>query len=205
MVNLDKEQDKIIESLDAVPTLLLHACCAPCATWCLKKLAPHFDVTLFYANDNILPQAEFEKRFGELEKLVALVNDKKCDIEAVKPVKLVKKQYDEQVFHTVACGREDLPEGGQRCFDCYAMRLLKTAEFANEKFDWFATTLSVSPYKNANWLDQIGKAQITTAKWLPCDFKKKGGYNYTIEFCNKYALYRQHYCGCTPRVEENLN
>lgn len=200
MVNLDDEQDKIIKSLDGTPSLLLHVCCAPCATWCLKKLAPHFDVTLYYANDNIYPVDEYEKRYLELLKLVNFINNKKCDIEAVKPVKLVKKEYDHQAFEKVALGKLQ-KEGGPRCFECYKLRLQQTAEFAKD-FQWFGTTLSVSPYKNAQWLDEIGTSLDCNAKWLPANFKKKGGYQYTIEFCNKYGLYRQHYCGCTPQTEE---
>ncbi len=177
--------------------LLLHVCCAPCATYCLTQVLDAFDVTLYYANDNITSPEEWEKRLQELYKLVGIVNGGKFETQPKFPLKLVVQQQDSQRFFDVAKGLEKEREGGARCEKCFFLRLSDTQKFAQNNFDLFGTTLTVSPYKNSAMLNEIGLAlQTDTLKWLPSDFKKRGGYNESIRLCAKYDIYRQHYCGC---------
>ena len=200
MMNFDKELEKIKEEIDAStpPRLLLHSCCAPCSTYCLTQLLQHFDVTLYYANDNITQRAEWEKRLAELQKLVKIVNDGSFVVQPLLPLKLVVQPFDSNRFFNAAKGLEKEKEGGLRCRECFALRLGDTAKFAAEKgFNFFTTTLSVSPYKNSRLLNEIGLSLQTDAtKWLPADFKKRDGYRQSIELSQRYNLYRQHYCGC---------
>lgn len=178
--------------------LLLHACCAPCSTYCLTQVLPHFDVTLYYSNDNITCLDEWQKRLDQLTKLVDAVNSNGFDTTPIAPLKLVVAQHQPQRFYNAALGYESEPEGGKRCEQCFALRLADTRDFAvTNGFDLFATTLSVSPYKNSKLLNKIGlKLQNEQTKWLPADFKKRDGYKQSIALSQKYDLYRQHYCGC---------
>lgn len=199
-INYDKAFEKIKDEIDpaAPPRLLLHACCAPCSTYCLTQLLQHFDTTLFYANDNITDSEEWEKRLHELRKLVEIVNSGKFVLQPLKPLKLVVQQLDSSRFFAIARGLEKEKEGGARCKECFVLRLGDTAKYAAENgFDYFGTTLSVSPYKNSQLLNEIGLSlQTNSVKWLSADFKKRDGYNQSIELSQKYSLYRQHYCGC---------
>ena len=199
-INFDKELEKIKEQIDAnnPPRLLLHACCAPCSTYCLTQLLAHFDVTLYYANDNITDRAEWEKRLGEVEKLVAIVNSNAFVVRPLRPLKLIIRTFDAERFFAVAKGKEKEREGGARCNDCFILRLSDTFNYAADNgFDYFGTTLTVSPYKNSRLLNEIGLSlQTDKIKWLPADFKKREGYKQSIELSQKYGLYRQHYCGC---------
>ena len=183
---------------DAPPRLLLHACCAPCSTYCLTQVLTHFDVTLYYANDNITDQAEWSKRLHELNKLVDIVNGGKFVVEPLKPLELIVQPFDSGRFFAVAKGKENEREGGLRCNDCFTLRLSDTSKYAEEhRFNYFGTTLSVSPYKNSQRLNEIGATlQTNDLKWLAADFKKRDGYKQSIELSQKYELYRQHYCGC---------
>ena len=198
--NYDKELQNLISQLDpsAPPRLLLHACCAPCSTYCLTQVLAHFDVTLYYANDNITDRDEWAKRLGELEKLVAIVNNGQFVVQPIRPLKLVTQSFDAERFFAVTRGKENEREGGARCNDCFVLRLGDAAQYATANgFDYFGTTLSVSPYKNSQLLNTIGLSLQTDAvKWLPADFKKRDGYKQSIELSQKYELYRQHYCGC---------
>ncbi|MCR4837450.1 MAG: epoxyqueuosine reductase QueH [Eubacterium sp.] len=181
--------------------LLLHACCCPCSSHCLEVLADHFDITVFFYNPNIDTAEEYEKRFGELIRFTQ-------EAPFAKAVHLVEAEYDPETYLAMAEGREMEPERGSRCFDCYELRLRKTAEYAAENgFDCFSTTLSISPYKNADWLNGIGmqleqemREQPDGRKNVPyflfSDFKKKNGYKRSIELSAEYGLYRQDYCGC---------
>ena len=199
-VNYDKELENLKARIDtsAPPRLLLHACCAPCSTYCLTQLLEYFDVTLYYANDNITDRAEWEKRLGELRKLVDVVNGGNFVTLSIRPLKLIVQDFDNKRFFDVAKGLESESEGGARCKQCFNLRLTDTAKYAEENgFDYFGTTLTVSPYKNSQLLNEIGLSlQTDNVKWLTADFKKRDGYRQSIELSERYELYRQHYCGC---------
>lgn len=192
--NYQKELDKIIEKLDGtVPKLLLHSCCAPCSSYTLEYLSQFFSITVFYYNPNISPKAEFDKRFLEQKRLIEA-------IPAKHKISLIEGEYNHQDFLDIAKGYEDVPEGGERCFRCYQQRLNKTAQLAKKlgDYDYFCTTLSISPLKNSQRINEIGMlvAEELGIKWLPSDFKKKEGYKRSIELSREYNLYRQNFCGC---------
>ena len=177
---------------DKRPRLLLHACCAPCSSYVLEYLSSFFDITLFFFNPNISPKEEYSFRAEELSRLLSLMG-------LEKKVSLIVAPYESEAFDTLAKGKESLPEGGARCADCYRLRLAKAAEVAAEGgFDYFTTTLSISPYKNAKWLNTIGKEEGDRCgvQYLFSDFKKKNGYKRSCELSQQYGLYRQDYCGC---------
>ena len=190
-INYQLELDKIIKGLDGKkPTLLLHACCAPCSSYCLEYLKEYFNITLFFYNPNISSKEEFDKRFNELQRLV---REMSLDIDIVCP------PYDPQEFLQKVKGYESCLEGGDRCSICYALRLKKACEYAEENgFEYYCSTLSISPHKNAQKLNAIGTAlaKDKKVKHLPNDFKKKGGYLRSIELSREYNLYRQDFCGC---------
>lgn len=192
-INYQKELDKITDSLNGdVPKLFLHSCCAPCSSYTLEYLSNYFDITVYYFNPNISPKAEFDKRYAEQKRLIDALPSK-------HPIKLVCGEYDYNDFLKIAKGYEDVPEGGERCFRCYRMRLESTAKLAKEQgFDYFCTTLSISPLKNSQKINEIGYevAEKYGIKWLPSDFKKKEGYKRSIELSREYQLYRQNFCGC---------
>ncbi|WP_308619997.1 epoxyqueuosine reductase QueH [uncultured Eubacterium sp.] len=192
-INYQKELDKIIDNLNGeVPKLFLHSCCAPCSSYTLEYLSNYFDITVYYFNPNISPKAEFDKRYAEQKRLIEALPSK-------HPIKLVCGEYDYNDFLKIAKGYEDVPEGGERCFRCYRMRLESTAKLAKEQgFDYFCTTLSISPLKNSQKINEIGYevAEKYGIKWLPSDFKKKEGYKRSIELSREYQLYRQNFCGC---------
>lgn len=199
-VNYDKEFEKIKNGVEkrTPPRLLLHVCCAPCATYCLTQVLTCFDVTLYYANDNITDSAEWAKRLGEVEKLAAVVNGGEFEVQPISPVKLVVQQQDSGRFFAAAKGLEKEREGGARCTKCFELRLGDAKNYAERHgFDFFGTTLTVSPYKNSALLNEIGLSLQTDAlRWLPSDFKKRNGYKESVRLSAKYGLYRQHYCGC---------
>ena len=203
-INFDKKLENIKAQIDknAPPRLLLHACCAPCSTYCLTRLLEHFDVTLYYANDNITDRAEWEKRLREIEKLVDIVNGGSFTTQPLRRLKLVTQAFDSGRFFAVAKGLEKEKEGGARCKNCFVLRLGDAQRYASDNgFDYFGTTLSVSPYKNSQLLNEIGLSlQTDTVNWLPADFKKRDGYKQSIQLSQKYNLYRQHYCGCAYSV-----
>lgn len=192
-INYQKELDKITDNLNGdVPKLFLHSCCAPCSSYTLEYLSNYFDITVYYFNPNISPKAEFDKRYAEQKRLIEALPSK-------HPIKLVCGEYDYNDFLKIAKGYEDVPEGGERCFRCYRMRLESTAKLAKEQgFDYFCTTLSISPLKNSQKINEIGYevAEKYDIKWLPSDFKKKEGYKRSIELSREYQLYRQNFCGC---------
>ena len=192
-INYQKELDKITDSLNGdVPKLFLHSCCAPCSSYTLEYLSNYFDITVYYFNPNISPKAEFDKRYAEQKRLIEALPSK-------HPIKLVCGEYNYNEFLKIAKGYENVPEGGERCFRCYRMRLESTAKLAKEQgFDYFCTTLSISPLKNSQKINEIGYevAEKYGIKWLPSDFKKKEGYKRSIELSREYQLYRQNFCGC---------
>ena len=187
---MEQEIEKIKDNKNK-PTLLLHACCAPCTSAVLEYLDKYFAVTLFFYNPNIAPESEFDFRLEELKRLVVEMK--------LQNIKIVVPAYNLKEFEDMAEGLHDIPEGGMRCKKCYRLRLLAAVEYAAENhFDYVTTTLSVSPHKNADWLNEIGMelAESCGAKYLCSDFKKKEGYKRSIELSRQYNLYRQNYCGC---------
>ena len=193
--NYQKELEKLIEKQqrDGVkPSLLLHSCCAPCSSYVLEYLAPYFTICDFYYNPNISPKKEYEDR---KEELVRLIDEMGLSTQ----VTFLEGTYQPEEFFAMAKGLEDLPEGGERCFRCYEMRLRESAKIAKEQgAEYFATTLTISPLKNAQKLNEIGEklAEEYGVKYLPSDFKKKNGYKRSVELSAQYELYRQNYCGC---------
>ncbi|MBR2846643.1 MAG: epoxyqueuosine reductase QueH [Clostridia bacterium] len=186
---MDKEIE-YIKTLGKKPKLLLHACCAPCSSAVLESLAQVFDITLFFYNPNISPEEEFVFRLEELKRLVP---------EMGLSADVISPPYNNSEFEDIAKGLESLPEGGERCRRCYALRLDKSVSFAKENgFDYVTTTLSISPYKNAQWLNEIGQemGEKYGIKYLVSDFKKADGYKRSCALSEKYNLYRQNYCGC---------
>ena len=191
--NYQKQLDKIIENLgDKVPTLLLHSCCAPCSSYCIEYLSQYFEITVLYYNPNIYPEAEYEKRKAEQKLLIGEMNKK-------YPVKILDCDFESEKFYAMAKGLEHCRECGERCFKCYRLRLEKTAQETKKyNYDFFTTTLTISPLKDAQKINEIGLelADEYNAQWLPSDFKKKEGYKRSIELSREYNLYRQDYCGC---------
>lgn len=198
--NYQKELDKLIENVcdqegKEKPTLFLHSCCAPCSSYVLEYLRSKFAITVFYYNPNITMEPEYRKRVEEQKRLIDAYNRKEPEHE----IKVVEGDYEPQCFYDIAKGLEKCPEGGERCFACYELRLRKTAEIAaNGRYDYFGTTLTISPLKNAQKLNELGEklAGEYDVSWLPSDFKKKNGYKRSIELSAEYDLYRQDYCGC---------
>lgn len=192
MINYQKKLEEQIKEAGSGKSLLLHACCAPCSSYVLEYLTEFFDITLLYFNPNISPEAEYEKRVHEVERLLE-------EMPLSSSVKLLKGRYCPDDFFKLAKGLEELPEGGERCFRCYRLRLEEAAKAAKEGgFDFFSTTLSISPHKNAEKLNQIGEEleKEYGVKYLYGDFKKRNGYKRSIELSGIYGLYRQNYCGC---------
>lgn len=193
MENYSLFTDKLINEIKQSgkkPKLLLHVCCAPCSSYVLEYLGEHFEITAYYYNPNISPESEYILRLDELKRLVR---------ETKSGAAVVAGEYEPERFFELAKGREAEPEGGERCALCYRLRLGKSGEYAAANgFDYFTTTLSISPYKNAEKLNTIGGeiAQKLGIKYLYSDFKKKNGYKRSIELSKEYGLYRQDYCGC---------
>ena len=194
-INYQKELDKILKRLEEegrVPTLLIHSCCAPCSSYCLETLSEDFAITVFYYNPNIYPPEEYHMRAKEQERFIA-------EFPTKYPVSFVEGAYDTQRFYDMAKGMEEIPEGGERCFACYRLRLSEAASYAKAHgFDFFTTTLSISPLKNAQKLNEIGErlAGEYGVAYLVSDFKKRNGYKRSTELSKIYGLYRQDYCGC---------
>lgn len=187
-----------LEELGERPSLLLHACCAPCSSYVLEYLSKYFDVTLFFYNPNISPKEEFDFRAEELRRLIG-------EMPLPSSVKLICGRYDPEEFESIAKGYEELPEGGARCYRCYALRLEESAKRAKDGgYDYFCTTLSISPYKNAEWLNSLGKelSEKYGVGYLFSDFKKKNGYKRSCQLSEQYSLYRQDYCGCVYSKRE---
>ena len=193
--NFDKLLEELIQKNKEkaiVPTLLLHSCCAPCSSYVLEYLSKYFKITVFYYNPNISPEDEYLKRKEEQTRLIQ-------EMKTVYPVQILDCDYDNFLYEEAIQGLENEPERGSRCTICFRMRLEKTAQVASrEHFDYFGTTLTVSPYKNAKLLNEMGRQMENTysVKFLFSDFKKKNGYKRSIELSQEYHLYRQDYCGC---------
>lgn len=191
-INYQKKLDDILSSLTGTPRLLLHACCAPCSSYVLEYLTRYFSITLLFYNPNIDQSAEYQKRLDELVRLVSVQPH-------ANPVTFLPARYDPAEFLDIARGYEDEPEGGARCMRCYKLRLEEAARCAAEGgFDFFTTTLSISPHKNAEALNRIGErlSEQYSVSYLYADFKKRGGYQRSIALSREYGLYRQNFCGC---------
>lgn len=194
-INYQKELDRVIaaqQQRGETPRLLLHVCCAPCSSYCLEYLSRYFVVTVYYYNPNISIKEEYLHRLHEEQRLVG-------EMDFLNPVTVIEGKYEPQVFFDAVRGFEQEPEGGKRCEKCFALRLNAAAQMAKDGgFDYFTTTLTISPLKNARLLNEIGAAAGETCgvKWLYSDFKKKEGYKRSIVLSKKYNLYRQNYCGC---------
>lgn len=202
-INYQKELDKLIDHLqkeEKVPTLLLHSCCAPCSSYVLEYLSSYFKITVLYYNPNIYPESEYSKRIIEQQTLIG-------EMDTKYPVQFIAGSYDKEKFYEMAKGLEEVKEGGVRCFKCYELRLRETAEIAKEGgYDYFTTTLSISPLKNAAKLNEIGLklAEEYGVSYLTSDFKKKNGYKRSVELSAQYGLYRQDYCGCEFSMRQRL-
>ena len=189
-----------VQKLDKKPKLLLHACCAPCSSYVLEYLNDYFDITVFYFNPNIYPIEEYTRRLKELEKFIH-------DAKYIKNVKLIQSDYNPDDYYKAVKGLEELGERSNRCYKCYEFRMNKAALYGKENnFDYFTTTLSISPYKNAEWINEIGKnlENKFNIKYLYSDFKKRNGYKRSLELSKEYKLYRQDYCGCVFSKETSV-
>ncbi len=188
--------ENIINNLEKKPRLLLHACCGVCSSSVLEKLIPYFTITVLYYNPNIYPEAEYQKRLSTLKELIE---------KMYLNIEVMEIGYDSEKFEKMSKGLEKEKEGGERCTKCFYLRLEETAKIAKEKkYDYFCTTLSVSPYKDSQKLNKIGKVleEKYNIKYLYSDFKKKEGYKRSNELSRKYNLYRQNYCGCKYSLNE---
>ena len=198
--NYAKELDRIMEdSANKGKKLFLHSCCAPCSSYVLEYLRSFFRITVFYYNPNITADEEYFKRVEEQKRLIAEFNKNAKGVQDAYPIDIVEGDYQKEVFFEGVKGLEKCKEGGERCFVCYELRLRETARKARElEADYFTTTLTISPLKNADKLNEIGErlAKENCVAWLPSDFKKKNGYKRSIELSKEYDLYRQDYCGC---------
>ena len=191
-MNYDLIMEKELENIQPGTKLLLHACCAPCSSAVLERLGNVFSITIFYYNPNITDEIEYEKRLNEVKDFISR-------FKTTYPISIIDGRYDKDEFFQMAKGLEDVPERGKRCYKCYELRLSETAKVAEKYgFAYFTTTLSLSPYKNSDWINEIGSVLDNkyNSNFLYSDFKKKNGYKRSIELSKEYNLYRQDYCGC---------
>ena len=199
-MNYDLLMEEQIKNMNEGSTLLMHACCAPCSSACLERLGNYFDISILFYNPNITDKDEYLKRVEEIKKFISGFKTK-------YPIKLIEGRYDPKEFFDIAKGLEDEPERGKRCFKCYQLRLNETAKVAEDNnFDYFCTTLTLSPYKNATWLNEIGEDLNNNynSTYLYSDFKKKNGYKRSIELSKEFDLYRQDYCGCVYSLRDEI-
>lgn len=195
-INYQKELDKILNKLkenkNTKTSLLLHSCCAPCSSYVLQYLTNYFYITVLYYNPNITDRNEYEKRKSEQIRLIG-------EMPHINDINIIDTEHEPEKFYDIARGLENCPECGERCLKCYKLRLEKTAQTAKENnFDYFCTTLTISPLKSSKAINQIGieLAKQYGVEFLPSDFKKKEGFKTSIQLSKKYGLYRQNYCGC---------
>ncbi len=191
---------KELENIKEPKKLLLHSCCAPCSSHVISFLTKYFDITILYYNPNISPKSEYDKRKEEQIRLIK-------EIDKENKIDIIDCDYDNDKYEKAIKGYENEPERGSRCTICFDLRLDKTAFLAKKlNYDYFCTTLTVSPYKNSNLINEIGKKKEEKydVKWLYSDFKKENGYKHSIELSKEYNLYRQHYCGCIYSKENDI-
>ena len=192
---LEDEINKI-NNYKIKPKLLLHACCGPCSSYVIEYLSNYFDITIYYYNPNIYPEDEYLRRLKELIKFIKEFNNK---------ITVIEEKYNTKEYYNNIKGLEHLGEKSKRCYNCYNFRMEKAIIYAKENnYDYFTTTLSISPHKNAEWLNEIGKKlkYKYNIKYLYADIKKKNGYKRSLELSKEYKLYRQEYCGCVYSYQE---
>ncbi len=204
--NYQLELDNIINELDdsCVPTLLLHSCCAPCSSYVLEYLSKYFEITIYYYNPNIYPKSEFEFRLEEQKRFVSAFGSNNPDNH---PIHVKEGIYEDDRYYEAVKGLEDEPERGLRCTECFKLRLGEAAKVASEKgFDYYTTTLSISPHKDAELLNRLGEeiGREYGVKYLYSDFKKRNGFKRSTELSEEYGMYRQNYCGCVYSYKERL-
>lgn len=207
-VNYQRELEQLLNGLEGqgaeeqfVPRLFLHSCCAPCSSYVLEYLCRFFNITVFYYNPNISSAEEYRKRVAEQKRLIDIYNKEGKGYQ----IRVIEGDYEPGRFLEEVRGLENCPEGGERCFRCYELRLRETAgRAAQGGYDYFCTTLSISPLKNARKLNEIGAAlsEEYGVPWLPSDFKKRDGYKRSVALSAEYGLYRQNYCGCAFSMRE---
>jgi len=199
VINNYNEFKEFLNKLEYRPKILLHACCAPCSSHTILLLSKYFDITIFYSNDNIYPYSEYKMR---LDEIIKFTNELNIGID------VIYNEYNENDYNNAVKGLEQLGERSKRCYSCYKLRLEKTAIKAKElNYDYFSTTLSISPYKVEKWINEIGYELENKygIKYLYSNFKKDDGYKHSIELSKEYGLYRQDYCGCKYSIEERDN
>ena len=199
-MNYDLKMEEIIKNTSEGSSLLLHACCAPCSSTVLERLGNFFNITILYYNPNITDKDEYEKRLEEIKKFTS-------NFKTKYKIEVIAGRYEPREFFDIARGLEDEPERGRRCYKCYKLRLEETAKIAKElNFDYFTTTLSLSPYKDAKWINEIGESlqEAYNINFLYSDFKKKNGYKRSIELSREFNIYRQDYCGCVYSVRDKI-
>ena len=200
-MNYQKKLEEILDLIDInkKPKLLLHACCGPCSSYVVEYLSKYFNITIYYYNPNTYPENEYIRRKDELKKFIKQFNN---------TIEIKESEYHSEEFYKKIKGLENKGEKSERCYNCYKLRLENSAKYAKENnFDYFTTTLSISPYKNAEWINEIGKdlEKQYGIKYLFADFKKKNGYKRSLELSREYNLYRQEYCGCVYSMQERKN
>ena len=201
LVNYQKLLDQKLEEIkssNTIPTLLLHACCAPCSSYTLEYLSKYFKITIYYYNPNIHPEEEYRRRINELKKFLK-------EFKTENKVNLIEKDYNPKEYFDKVKGLENLGERSKRCYMCYKLRMEEIAKYAKENnYDYFTTTLSISPYKNSTWINEIGEELQSkyNINYLYADLKKKNGYKRSLELSKEYNLYRQDYCGCIYSKQE---
>lgn len=215
--NYQKQLDEILAAIEPGKRLLLHSCCAPCSSYCLEYLSVYFDITILYYNPNITDAKEYQKRVEEQRRLIAALNESLTGKRTEEPygreermhykISFAEGDYQPAEYMQRVKGLENCPEGGDRCRECFSMRLEYAAKYAaKDNFDFFTTTLTISPLKNADMLNEIGQrmAERYGIEFLPSDFKKRNGYKRSIELSREYDLYRQDYCGCVFSKRERM-
>ena len=196
MIDNYKDFKLFLQNLNTRPKILLHACCAPCSTHVIKLLSNYFDITIFYSNDNIYPKSEYDKRLDEIIRFTSDISDS---------IKVIYDEYNDKDYYDAINGHELDGERSIRCYKCYNLRMEKTAKKAKElDYEYFSTTLSISPHKNSDWINEIGYKleEKYNVKYLYSNFKKEEGYKESIEMSKEYNLYRQDYCGCEYSLKE---
>ena len=198
--NYQLKLEKILNEIDSPKKLFLHSCCGPCSSYVIEYLSNYFEITIYYYNPNISEKTEFNKRLEEQKRIVR-------ELPTKYKVDVIEGNFDNDRYEDIIKGLENEPEGGSRCYKCYKLRMEETAKMAKKLgYDYFTTTLSISPYKNANWINEIGEEleKEYDIKYLYADFKKKNGYKRSIELSRIYNLYRQDYCGCKYSIRNKI-
>ena len=199
-MNYNLEMEKMMEEIPQGTELLLHACCAPCSSACIERLSDRFKIIILYYNPNITDKDEYDKRLAEVKRFIKEIPNK-------YGIDIMEAKYDPASFFEISRGLEKEKERGKRCYKCYKLRLEETAKVAEENnIKYFATTLTLSPYKKALWINEIGEELNNkyNTTYLYSDFKKKNGYKRSIELSKEYNLYRQDYCGCVYSLRDRI-